>query len=171
MLCRVEMPTNEQIFGRFYRYNVMHSPARNNMVLMPVLFLAAAFLLWSMNVTYLLILALLVLLVAYFVVQMYARPASVFRKKGGVALQTEVYIFTETGYSRSVRSEEGGLPDNANGRYDALVQAVETKQDFYLYHSPGRAYLVDKAYFTNGTPEELRAVLRKALGKAFKTRQ
>lgn len=169
MLCRIEMPTNEQIFSRFFRYNLLHSPARANVLLLPLFMLALAAGLYFLGLSIWLIGLVLLLTAAYLVYQLYLRPTAIFRQKSGIALQTEVYIFTENGYTRTVRSEEGGLPDNTHLRYDALLKAAETQNDFYLYYRPGHAHLVDKTYFTKGEPAELRETLRAALGEKFKT--
>ncbi len=170
MLCRVEMPTNEQIFGRFYRYKFRHGAqgGRSSLLLMSgvILIFCAVLLFSGGGLT--LPLILLVVLGAYFLYMLFLRPASLFKQKPGAALQTEVTIFTPSGFNRSVTSEEGGQPETASMQYSALHMAVETKQDFYLYTSPTQAYLIDKAYFTKGSPEELRETLKAALGSKFK---
>lgn len=168
MLCRVEMPTNEQTYGRFYRYQMLRGSAWGNIILLPIILIGAGLLLWFSGSNSLLALAPVALALVYLWYSLWLKPGMTFRKKGGIAMQTEIYIFTEAGYTRSVRSEEGGLPDNTSGRYDGLHSAVETGKDFYLYTSPKQAYLVDKEYFTKGGPEELRESLQKALGSRFK---
>lgn len=172
MLCRVEMPTNEQIFGRFFRYKMMRKGGQGKgiVILMPVLGVVMALFMFTSNVGLLLSAAVLALSFAYPIYMMYIQPNQIFRKKGGAALQTEIYIFTETGFTRSVRSEEGGIPDNYSSQYNVLVSAVETGRDFYLFTGREQAYLVDKEYFTNGSPEELREVLKQKLGKNFKSK-
>lgn len=171
MLCRVEMPTNEQTFGRFYRYQFMHSNAEQGggrgllflcvaVMVVAIISLVTGVMTWPAIV-------LLILSAGFIVYSMYVKPGSVFKRKSGVAMQTEVYLFAETSFTRSVRNEEGGLPENMSSRYDGLLKAVETKHDFYLFTGTTQAYLVDKQYFTNGTPEELRACLQTALGKKF----
>lgn len=170
MLCRVEMPTHEGIYGRFYRYQILHGPdasARMNLLVLPVLAMALCIVAWFFGFRGVLFYVLFALLAAYVGYSLWMRPVRVFRKKEGVALQTEVYIFTENGLTRSVRGEEGGVADNTSMRYDALVSAAETGKDFYLYTSPSQAYLVDKEYFTNGSPEELRRMLQEKLGAKF----
>ncbi len=167
MLCRVEMPTNEQVFGRFYRWRMLHGQRRSG-VLLPVVALAAAVLLLAMGADLWLVLLLAGVCAAYVAYAFYITPASRFRQKGGAALQTETTILTETGLSRNVKSEEGGFPETQSVQYVALHSAVETSRDFYLFMSPNEAFLLDKAYFTNGTPEELRAVLKEKMGGKFK---
>lgn len=171
MLCRVEMPTNEQTTGRFYRYLLLHGPdgaRRGSLVMMWITGLILAGFLWMMGAGVLGLLAAVGIVGAYSVYLLYIKPGMDFRKKAGIALQTEVYIFTEATITRSVRHEEGGLPDNSSTRYDGLLRAVETKQDFYLFTGPSQAYLVDKAYFTKGTPEELSEALQRMLGQKYK---
>lgn len=173
MLCRVEMPTNEQIFGRFYRYQLLHgeSEGGRGALYMPLLLVILAGLSLLMGLKAWVAGAICVAAIALFVYTMWIKPGTIFRKKGGIALQTEVYIFTETGLTRSLRSEEGGLPENTSMRYDGLLKAVETKQDFYLYTAPNQAYFVDKEYFTNGSPEELHSFLQATLGSKFKAKK
>lgn len=173
MICRVEMPTNEQIFGRFYRYRLMHGQGQGgggrSMVIMLVVLVAAMMALsftFSLSVWLLVIVAALVVLWLGYL--MWWKPNQLFRKKEGAALQTEVTIFTKNGLTRTVKSEEGGLPETTNVNYSSLLKAVETSHDFYLYISPAQAVMVDKEYFTNGTPEDLRAVLTDKMGKNFK---
>lgn len=173
MLCRVEMPTNEQTFGRFYRYQILHgeTEAGRSSLYLPILLFLTGIFFWVIGMPVWMAGVLALLAVAMLVYSFWLRPATIFRKKGGIALQTEVYIFTDTGLTRSLRSEEGGLPDNSSMRYDGLLKAVETKSDFYLYTARNQAYLVDKEYFTNGTPEELRGYLQKVLGAKFKAKK
>jgi hypothetical protein len=170
MLCRVEMPFNEQIFGRFYRYRMLRlrGGGRAGVILLPVAAAAVLLLTLAADLSPLLPLAALALAGGWIGYTLYARPNSIFRGRGGAALQTEVTVFTETGFNRSVKSEEGGLPENTSGNYSALTLAVETSRDFYLFTSPAQAYLMDKAYFTKGSPEELRRILRKGMGGKFK---
>lgn len=171
MLCRVEMPTNEQIFGRFYRYRLLHNSAENGggrsiIGLSLIIIVIAIFGIMSGIVLWfgLVIIALMIALLGY---TFFMKPNTLFKEKSGAALKTEVYLFSETGFTCSVRSEEGGLPENTSCRYDALKQVIETKQDFYLIMGAKEAYCFDKEYFTNGTPEELRECLKKAVGNKY----
>lgn len=172
MLCRVEMPTNEQIFGRFYRYRMLHNKGgqgggRGILLLSLLLLIGAVFgfftgIIWWMPVL------MIVLAAAFFIYSFYIKPSNIFKQKSGVAMQTEVYLFSDTGFTCSIRNEEGGLPENTSCRYDALKEGIETKQDFYLIVGAKQVYCIDKEYFTNGTPEELSACLKKVLGDKFK---
>ena len=51
--------------------------------------------------------------------------------------------------------------------YFQIIGAYETKTYFYLYFTAEQAYFVAKDGFTQGTAEELRALLREKLGKRF----
>ena len=63
----------------------------------------------------------------------------------------------------------GAINSTSEINYAALVKAYETKAYFYLYLQPSQAYVIDKQAFTQGTPGELSALLRKALPeKKFK---
>ncbi len=172
MLCRVEMPSNEQIFGRFYRYKTLRggSGSRMSLLLMPIVVLIFCVILVFTGSGLLLPLGLAAVLAIYFYYSLFIRPTSLFRAKPGAALQTEITIFTETGLNRSVSSEEGGLADTESLQYASLHMAVETSHDFYLFTSPSQAILIDKEYFTKGSPEDLHTVLQKALGAKFKAK-
>lgn len=170
MLCRVEMPKNEQIYGRFYRYRLLRGRGAGQFALPAVLLVLVVFLFIG-SPSPLFPLALLVVLLIYLGYILFLRPGLHFRAQPGAALITEVTIFTDTGITHTQRSEEGGLPDTQNLSYDVLLKAAETKQDFYLFTSPAQAILIDKSYFTKGSPEELREVLKDALGARFTTKQ
>lgn len=169
MLCRVEMPTNEQTYGRFYRWKLLNQGGTASKVIflaLPVLLLVFA--VWAfLSSGSWLPMILFAISLAYTIFSLYIRPGQEFKRRGGAALETEIYIFTETGFVRNVRSEESGQMDHTSQQYDVLVKAVETKQDFYLFYGPNTAYLVDKEYFTNGTAEDLRTVLTKKLQGKF----
>ncbi|MDL2219994.1 YcxB family protein [Ruminococcaceae bacterium OttesenSCG-928-O06] len=170
MLCRVEMPANSQIYGRFYRYRLLNRSGQGVKAILGLLcvlyvvFLAAA--IWA-GLPWPLVAVLTALLAAYFIFNVYARPISEFGKTEGAALRTETTIFTAGGLQRSVRGEEEGMVDSASLPYTSLSSAVETKRDFYLFTTQAQAYMIDKAYFTNGSPEQLRELLRAALGTKF----
>lgn len=171
MLCRVEMPNHEALFGRFYRYRLLKGVgggSRFSVVVLPILVVLVCLLMLMTGINPGVALVPAVLVGGYLIYTLYVQPGALFRKQAGAALQTIVYLFTDTNFTRSVRSEEGGLPDNSSLRYDGLVMAVETAKDFYLFTSPKQAYLVDKEYFTKGTPDELRETLRRVLGAKFK---
>ena len=170
MLCRVEMPANEEIFGRFYRYRMLKAKngGRASVVVMPLFAVIVAVLIYSASANILFAALPALVALVYLVHQLYLRPKQIFNKKGGAAMFTEVTILTESGYQHIVKSEEGGHPDTSGGQYGALNQAVETSQDFFLFTSPAVAIMLDKDYFTKGSPEELRATLKKALGNKFK---
>lgn len=173
MLCRVEMPTNEQIYGRFYRWKLMHLGGMAGLFSVfgiPVLGLLAAYFLWTTGAGLTTVLAIAAVALGYTIYLLYIKPSMEFKKREGVALQTEVFIFTDTGFSRVIRSEESGVKDNSSAQYNLVQTAVETGQDFYLFTSRTQAYLVDKEYFTKGSPDDLRATLKTKLGSKFKTK-
>ncbi|MDL2294457.1 YcxB family protein [Ruminococcaceae bacterium OttesenSCG-928-D13] len=171
MLCRVEMPANEQIFGRFYRYRMMHSGGKGGVIAMPLILGALLVCMLLMNISLIVVGATALLVVGYLVFTFYLKPARQFRSQPGAALKTEVTILNENSITRSVRSEEGGMPDNMSMQYTALHHAVETGRDFYLFTSPTQALLLDKEFFTKGDPADLRKVLQAKLGAKFKTKQ
>ncbi len=169
MLCRVEMPANEQIYGRFYRYRLFRGAGsgRMAMLLLPLLAVVAVVLMLTSGMPIYLSGGVILLLVLYLGYTLYYKPMQIFRKKGGAAMLTEVTMLTDSGLNRTVKSEEGGAPETASVQYSALHHAVETGKDFYLFTSPAQAYMLDKEYFTKGSPEDLRAVLNAKLGAKF----
>lgn len=169
MLCRVEMPKNEQIYSRFYRYRLLRSGGAGQLALPAALFVICVFLFLGSASPFVPV-ALLVVVAIYLFYLLWLKPTLHFRALPGAALVTEVTILTDTGLTQTARSEEGGLPDNLSLTYSALLKAVETGRDFYLFTSPAKAILIDKEYFTKGTPGELRATLRQELGEKFKAR-
>lgn len=166
MLCRVEMPKNEQIFGRFFRYRMLHGRGAGQLAL-PIVLAVLALFLFIGSPSPLFPTALLVVAAVYLVYLLYLRPGIHFRAQPGAALITEVTIFTGSGLTHTQRSEEGGPPETRSLSYDTLVRAVETRQDFYLFTDAARAILIDKDYFTKGGPEELREALRAAMKDRF----
>lgn len=171
MLCRVEMPTNEQIFGRFYRYKILRGGSGNGgkgFVVLPILLVILLAFSVLTGVSLKVVIVLLVVVAAYLLYMFWWKPVSIFRKKEGAALQTEVFVFTETFFTHSVRGEGESVIDHSSTQYSALHKVVQTSKDFYLFTSPTKAYLVDKEYFTNGSPEELAKILKAALGDKFK---
>ncbi len=173
MLCRVEMPTNDQIYGRFYRWRMLHQGGKMllfSLFGLPVLILAAVIFFWLAGERSWLLIVLFVAMLGYDYYVFFYKPTQIFNKIEGAALQTEVTIFTDNGFTRGVRDESGSVTENISHRYTDLVSAVETTHDFYLFYTKANAYTFDKEYFTNGTPEELRATLKEQLGAKFKSK-
>ena len=171
MLCRVEMPANDQIYGRFYRYRMLHpqkgAQGGRGALLLPVVALLLCALLFALGLPPLVLVLLVAAALAYVYYSFFMRPAALFRQREGAALQREVTIITANGVQRTVKGEEGGGGQMASAQFAALFGAAETRRDFYIFTSPTEAYLLDKGYFTNGTPEELRALLREKMGDKF----
>ncbi|NLW79426.1 MAG: hypothetical protein GXY32_08465 [Ruminococcaceae bacterium] len=173
MLCRVEMPCNAQSHSRFYRWQLLHmGGAAGRVMLLGLPFLVVLFAALMLGARLPVWVPVLLALAAgaYYIWLLWGKPLVQFRKMPGAALLREVTVFTAHGLNRTVRSEDGGPPENDSATYSALAMAVETRQDFYLFTTSTRAYTVDKACFTNGTPAELRAALQAQLGERFHTK-
>ena len=67
--------------------------------------------------------------------------------------------FRENEYD--LASEHKDSKGNHTYSYSAIHKACETKTMFYLYTSNNTATLIDKGGFTNGTPDDLRSLLRR----------
>ncbi len=65
------------------------------------------------------------------------------------------------------RSEGAVSSDTQEILYDGLYKAFETADMFYLYIGPLQGYILPKASFTQGTADDLRALLREKLNKRF----
>ncbi len=172
MLCRIEMPANEQIYGRFYRYRMLHPQKGGRSgraaLALPLIALVLCVFLFALGLPPLMLALLAAGVLVYVYYTFFMRPAALFRQKEGAALQREVTIVTANGVQRTVKGEEGGGGQAASVQFAALFGAAETRQDFYLFTSPAEAYLLDKDFFTNGTPEELRALLCEKMGGKFR---
>ena len=173
MLCRVEMVNSEQRYGRFYRWRMLHLQGglKGTIIILAVLVVLAAAMLLNSGANPLFLLLIVAAALAYFVYQLYIKPNSLFRKRPGAAMETEVYIFTENGFTLNVKNEESGSNDHSSSQYSVLTSAVETSGDFILFTSPTQGYMIEKTAFTNGSPDELRTVLKEKMGKKFKTKQ
>lgn len=60
-----------------------------------------------------------------------------------------------------------GLREQATLEYAALREVCETRDAYYLYQTPGRVFIVDKAGFKNGTVSALSALLKEKLGEEY----
>ncbi len=60
------------------------------------------------------------------------------------------------------------IQGTTHARYDGLVSAVETREDFFLYIQKHQAFLVAKADFRVGDPADLSKALADALGAKFR---
>ena len=69
-----------------------------------------------------------------------------------------------------VQMKNGNNAEYYSLEYNLLNRAEENKNAFYIYISPLQAYIVRKNSITYGTPEDLTVLLRKHLGKKFKSR-
>jgi hypothetical protein len=166
------MPSNEQIYSRFYRWRYFHRTSnaaapRSSFAVFPFILIISMLAVIAFGLSPLIIAGVLLVIVIYFVYMFYSKPARLFRSKPGAALQTEINIFTESGFNRLVRSEEAGMIDTANGSYSYFTKIVETSRDFYFFTSPTQAYLVDKECFTKGDAETLHKILQKVAEATF----
>ncbi len=167
MLCRVEMPNNEQIFGRFCRWRVMFEKSIFTFLLPLIVVGMAVALFFTSEVPVIISGGLSLFVVVWYIYILFVRPHTLYQKKAGAALLTEVTIFTENGLTRSVRSEEGDEYRSESMQYSVLAKVVETTQDFYIFTSPTKAFLIDKDYFTKGEAQDLSNLLSAKLGKKY----
>ena len=78
------------------------------------------------------------------------------------------YEFGEESFT-SVQNGNG-FSENISLRYDKLDKVIETKEYFLLSPRSGSAYIIARSDITEGTPDELRAILRKNMGKRYKVK-
>ena len=57
----------------------------------------------------------------------------------------------------------GMVSSISNIRYEALYRVYQTRDSFYLYLQQRQSYIIDKTHFTVGKPEDLAALLEKAI--------
>ncbi|MCL1819207.1 MAG: YcxB family protein [Oscillospiraceae bacterium] len=57
----------------------------------------------------------------------------------------------------------GMMSGTTDIRYEALYFAYQTKDSFYLYLQQKQSYLINKADFTAGTPEDFAELLKKVM--------
>lgn len=61
----------------------------------------------------------------------------------------------------------GNQTDSISGKYTDLLKAVEGNDHFLMFINKKAVHLVRKDSFTEGTPDELRDILKKNLGDKF----
>lgn len=79
----------------------------------------------------------------------------------GLLRNGQTYSFRNSEYDAESRHWES--TGKFTYSYSVLYRVGETKNMFYLYTNKNMATLIDKQGFHNGTPEELRLLLRKHL--------
>ena len=72
----------------------------------------------------------------------------------GVGFEFHEDHFADAGKSQKTRGEI---------KYSDLLKVCEVQDYFYIYLQPNIAFIIDKRDFTQGTPEELTELFRKAL--------
>lgn len=82
---------------------------------------------------------------------------------------TNAYFFTETGYEILTRLNDG-TESTASGSYGGFTEAKEFKDMWLLYVNKATVFIVDKAGMTQGTAEELSALLSRAMGARYKVK-
>lgn len=78
---------------------------------------------------------------------------------------TAVYEFDENTFKNSIVS--GKTKSEAVIEYSKLSKAIESKTHFYIFTNENTAYVIRKTAFTEGTPEELRNILKTRFGERF----
>ena len=96
-------------------------------------------------------------------------PLSAFNKYHKKFGDTPIYYeFGEEGFT--CVQNGNGFSENTALNYDKLDKVIETKEYFLLSPRSGSAYTIAKTDITEGTPEELRAILRRSMGKKYKVK-
>ncbi len=68
------------------------------------------------------------------------------------------YTFSYDGFSIASLSDH--YKENSHVKYKSVYKIYETKDCFYIYITKMQAYILDKNGFTNGSCDDLRAMLR-----------
>jgi ABC-type multidrug transport system fused ATPase/permease subunit len=172
MQIEVSTRISKQLYRDFFWFNL--SKARHFRVIIPlnlafislltvsVFLLSAAAADTSALLMAFLVLMMLVLLFFIYIIQ----PMLLFNRLYDRLTMAQQYVFRDDVFE--VRSEEPISKGQSENRYEVLYKAFETDDYFFLYIGPAVAYLLRKADFAPGAPEELRAKLREKLGRKFK---
>ena len=80
---------------------------------------------------------------------------------------TNDYSFTEEGYEVATCMNDG-TQGSASGSYDAFIEAREYKDVWLLYLNKETVFAVSKSGMTEGTAEEISALLSRAMGVRYK---
>lgn len=84
-------------------------------------------------------------------------------KSSPSAQSPQIYTFSDAGISMT------GALHNLDLKWEAIVKALESKHDFFLYPSKSFAYFLPKKAFVSGEQQaELRSMLRSKLGEKAK---
>ncbi len=95
----------------------------------------------------------------------YGAPKINYKNAGKFRDADVRYMIRDDEIHVEMRAEE--YADQATVKYSALCKAYETSAYFFLYIKKNSAFIIDKTTFEGGSPEDLRAVLEKTLGKQF----
>lgn len=69
--------------------------------------------------------------------------------------------------SYSINSVYRNQTDSISGKYTELLKAVESNDHFLMFVNKKTIHVVRKDSFTEGTPDELRDILQKSIGKKY----
>lgn len=75
------------------------------------------------------------------------------------------FIFTEK--NMIVSSDMGDYSGTTNIEYSILFKVMETSENFFVFIQKQQVFLVDKSTVQGGTIEEVREVIKNALGKQY----
>ncbi|MBQ8961086.1 MAG: YcxB family protein [Ruminococcus sp.] len=113
----------------------------------------------------------LIILIAFIVLDylyMYViapkRAAKTERKKFG----DEKVCFTFTEEKMTARHKGADFSDSMELSYDKLDKAVETDGYFLLYLRASTAFIIGRGEITEGSPDQLRALLKNKFGTRYK---
>jgi hypothetical protein len=89
-----------------------------------------------------------------------------YRSLKGIVPPAQRFVFLDDAFEAD-RDPENAAKGRATTRYDALVQAVDDKDAFYLFISKNNAFVIGKADFTVGDAKELVERLAKLPAKRY----
>lgn len=78
---------------------------------------------------------------------------------------THEFLFTED--YMQINSSDSGFSGESRIKYTVLTKAVETSKYMYIFQDKNHAFIVDKATFSDGTPQQLQEKLQSILGKEY----
>jgi hypothetical protein len=160
----------KELYRRFVKYHLHRRKGiwRTNQILLPVLLALCLLLLWmtSFETNGIILTAFAIMLNLLATLLPFISSALGFRRMPKDRLAQQFTFNDET--FEVVNNSSSRLVGNTIGRYDGLVTAVESTDDFYLFVEKNQAFLVQKKDFTVGDPAELANRLAELLGPQYK---
>jgi len=168
MIFEVKTKYTKESYRKFQWFHLARGGARKVVfiVSLAVMFLAGALLLltsifFEADLSVTVFLALFFFLLPIFYILVPRINANSVYKKSPALFDTGLSFTFQEDYFTVLTT--GMISGNSDIRYEALFRAYQTKDSFYLYLQQQQSYIIDKASFTAGTPEDFAVFLAKVM--------